>query len=54
MSSEKQQNENPEQASELEINQLDEVVGGRKAIVTKLGPKGGSAGVISDPCAGGE
>ncbi len=53
MSTDKQ-TENQEKASELEAEQLDQVVGGRKAIFGKLGPKTGGAGIIEDPCAGGE
>lgn len=54
MSSDKQQSEQQEKASELEIERLDEVVGGRKALHTMAAPKPGGAGVISDPCSGGE
>lgn len=52
MSSDKQ-DENA-QASELDSGQLDEVVGGRKALQTALRPKKGGAGIAEDPCAGGE
>lgn len=44
-----QQQDAPEGANELDMNQLEEVAGGRKASPT-AGPKP----VIGDPCAGGE
>lgn len=44
-----QQQDAPEGANELDMNQLDEVAGGRKPPVTS-GPKP----IIGDPCAGGE
>lgn len=50
MSSEKL---NEDQPAEIEAEQLDEVAGGRKSLQTMAKPKG-SAGLIADPCEGGE
>ena len=45
-----QQQDKHEAANELDMNQLDEVAGGRKTLPTASKPKP----IIGDPCAGGE
>lgn len=45
---------NEDQPVEIATDELDEVAGGRKPLQTAAKPKGGGAGVVSDPCSGGE
>jgi hypothetical protein len=46
------QNEQDQQASELQSDQLDDVVGGRAPVIGGTRKPGG--GKTGDPCAGGE
>jgi hypothetical protein len=51
MATDTKQNQQNQQAAELQSDQLDQVVGGRKPVITGGRKPGGKT---EDPCAGGE